>query len=76
MKKIYQGYRFFKCDCGTEWIESCRDHSTDSVSICPIQKGSDECLYGSAPYKSIPDENIKIDKFGNLLEPEEVWIKQ
>ena len=59
--KMEQGWRFFECYCcGKTWKEACRDHSTQSGSVCP------SCHEVTSPKYSEADTMIPIDEFGNL----------
>lgn len=62
------GWRYFECpECKKKWRETCRDHTTESRSLC-IDRECKSALYGGVnPCGSEADKSLEVDKFGNLL---------
>lgn len=60
------GWRAFTCyECKYRWAEPTRDRFSPSKECCPA------CREYCAPERHWPDEELKIDKWGNLLPVEE-----
>lgn len=68
MKKIWQGWRYFDCeDCGAKFRETCRDHSTASISRCVTEDCPSHAHGGLSPVSSRSDWSVQVDDHGNLI---------
>ena len=61
IKKVYPGWRYFRCKCGYHWRETCRDFRALSDLKC------EKCIYPNLPYQAVRDIFLKKDAKGNLL---------